>query len=166
MIDLYQHYRPLLKDGDVLEWGSDGPIGKIIQIRTKSDVSHTSAVIWLRGRVFTIEAAGKDVHLTYLSRYMQKCRKRLYWLPLKSEHDDKRDAIVDALMDMIGIPYDYPSLFASVVCRVSSDAKRLFCSELVDRALQQAGVIPPRKKALWPGEFEKLGIFKPRVRIY
>lgn len=165
-IFMYNGYRDQLQDGDVLEWASSGIIGKIIQWRAKTDVSHTSGVVWLRHRLFTLEASGKNFHPTYLSRYMQRCKKKVYWLPLKPEYDELRNKVVDAQMDLIGTPYDYQNLVLSLFGRVSMDAKRVFCSEVIGHSLEKAGIIPKQEKALWPGEFESLGVFLPRVRIF
>ena len=172
-MDTYQDYRPFLHDGDILEWSSDAIIGRLIQLFAKTDVNHTSGVIRMKqyeddpgDRVFTTEAISHGVSLTYLSRALQGCRKRVYWLPLKPEYDKYRRDIARAQLSMVGVPYDYQNLFKSALGRVSTNAKRLFCSEMIGWSLEQAGVIPKQPSALWPGEFAALGIFQKRVRIF
>jgi hypothetical protein len=101
-----------------------------------------------------------------------------YWHPLKPELDLYRDAIDAFLWRTIGVHYDYDSLFKNIVCRVSSDGEKFFCSELSGECIKQIKLEALEKflpdkylqklldgVALRPGDVAGLPIFLPEVRL-
>jgi hypothetical protein len=179
-IERYKIYRRYLRDGDILEWGSDKIIGRMIRMFTKKDVNHTGGVIRMKefenepgDRIMTTEATEKGFCINYLSRALEGYKGRVYVLPLKSPGlDNYRRSIVRCELDMVGIPYDFGGLFSNMFGRVSMNARQFFCSEGKAFSLDSSGVITlplnkkGRKIAPRPGDFFKFGVTLPRVRIY
>jgi hypothetical protein len=110
-------------------------------------------------RRFTLDALEHGVILTPLSRMLEKYTGEVWWYPLCDEWAYKRNLIGQRALDLLGIEYDYPSLFANIVGPVSADAKRLFCSETVYLSYGYNGKVPV------PADMPKLGIFKIAERI-
>ena len=148
-IERYRIYRRYLQDGDILEWGSDKIIGRLIRLITKKDVNHTGGVIRMTefenkpgDRVMTTEATDQGFCINYLSRSLDGYKGRVYVLPLKSPGlDNYRRDIVRCQLDMVGKEYDFKSLFANIFGRVSVDAKNFFCSEAIGYALDYSKAI-------------------------
>lgn len=178
-MDRYQIYRGYLQDGDVLEWSSNKLLGVTIRYFTGKDVNHTGAIMrngqYERvpgDRVNTLEALSGGFQQNYLSHVLRDYDGRVYVLPLKSHFDPIRNDIVRDLLDMQGVGYDFGDLFKNALGHISSDARRLFCSEAVDDVLVKHEVIPPKlnkrgkRVKRRPGGFEDLDAFLPRAWIY
>ena len=167
MINRYKELRPYMRTGDVLEWSTTKPVGRIIQRFSGKDVSHTSGVFYLQDydRMLTVEAIGTGSSFTRISEVMES-HNHMYWLQLKPEYDSKRLDIAQAQIDLLGTGYDFLSVGKSLFGHVSTDARKLYCTELIQFSFEQVGIIKPREKASWPGEVEDWGCFLPRVQIY
>jgi hypothetical protein len=163
-LDVYMSIREQMKTGDMLEWASNGIVGKIIRWRS-GPYSHTSGIIrmseyeGLERRRFAIEAAEKGLVLTVLSTDLKKYDGHCWWYPLKEDWNPMRQGIGEKALAAIGTPYDFQSLFKNALGHVSADAKRLFCSEAWYIFYGFKG------KAPTPSEMPKLGIFKEPVQI-
>lgn len=144
----YDEIRPSLRTGDCVLWQSRGLVPWVIQRWT--DYSHAALIVLLdkyaglTDRVFLVEAVSKGLQLTLLSQRIpapgkgrafifQPCTLHGY-----SQNTIRADAVTATAA---GIRYDYKGLIANIFGRVSMDARRYFCSELVWAKWHQAGVL-------------------------
>ena len=178
-MDLGQYlvYRPLMVNGDLLEFSTHSMVGKIIRYVTEKDVNHT-AILWcvdqfknVKDRKFIMEALGTGIELNLISARLKDYKGSAYWYSLKDEYNEYRDEVASICLLAEGrtdeLRYDYLSLVKQLWTKVSVDVeKHSFCSEFAQWVLQEAGILKKQERALKPGEFDNLGIYKPRIKIY
>lgn len=172
--DLSQYYqlRHKLETGDLLLWKSNTILGYLIQWFSKSDVNHAGLVLRLAEydteRVFTLEALEGGIVLRTLSGRLEAHKGQCFWHPLKTEYGLRYKRIGREALLMVGTKYDFGSLFKQAVCRVSTDAERLFCSEFVALCWHRAGLPVNIDKAPRPGDMEHdfSNVLAPKVRIF
>jgi len=178
-MDLGQYlvYRPLMNNGDLLEFSTRSIVGKIIRYVTKKDVNHT-AILWcvdqfknIKDRKFIIEALNAGIELNLISARLKDYKGSAYWYSLKPEWDSYRNEVASICLLAEGrtdeLRYDYLSLVKQIYTKVSVDVeKHSFCSEFAQWVLQESGILKKQDTALKPGEFDTLGIYKPRIKIY
>jgi hypothetical protein len=164
-------------NGDLMEFAGDAWISKAIRFFTKKDVNHT-AILWhvdefksIKDRKFIMEALDLGIEINLMSCRLKKYEGEVYWYPLKEEYHKYRDEVAGICLLAEGrtdeIRYDYLSLVRNMWRKVNVDVKKhSFCSEFCQWVLQTAKVIEKQPKALRPGEFDKLGIYESRVKIY
>jgi len=161
----YESVKDAMKTGDLLQWRSNSLIGSLIRWRTKSNVNHSSLVLrlseyeGLERRRFTTEALEHGTVLNYLSRRLEQFDGEVWWYPLKDEWNEKRQAVGECALSLIGIPYDYQSIMHQIFGKVSADARSLFCSEYCFICYGMDG------KAPTPADMPELGIYKEGVKI-
>ncbi len=166
MNDLTTYYkvRDLMRTGDQLAFASAGLIGKIIMFRS-GKYSHWGGIIRLQEyeglerKRFTIEAIEHGFYPDILSNYIKNYKGHIWWYPLRDEWNPRRHALGERALALIGTPYDYKSLFKQAIARVSTDAKKLFCSEAWYYIMGFTG------KAPYPSEMPNLGVFKEPVQL-
>jgi len=171
----YNEIRPLMKTGDLLQWKTNSVLGSLIRLRTKSDVNHSSLIIrlaeyeGLERRVFNAEAMeGAGVAPNLLSRRLGEYDGKVYLYRLKPEFDDARQKIGEMAFYYFGIEYDYHSLLAQAISKVSVDAKAFFCSEYCYFCYGMAGILPigwEKRKAPNPGEMPELELFMDKIEV-
>ena len=172
-LDRYYAVRHLIDTGDLLEWRGTSLVARGIRLFTGRDVNHSSLCVKMpyghdEPRRFMIEAEAKGLQFRLISKVLENYDGQVWWYKLKPEYDDKREAIGRWAFDCLSIDvgYDYYSLFAQIVGRVSLDGRRYFCSEFYDAMLAEFGIASPDPRgARRPGDFESLGIFLGKVRI-
>jgi len=170
-LDLYEQHRPYMSTGDLLLWRTNSALGWLIRLFAGGDVNHAGLVIWLteydKDRIYTLEALEHGIVLQPLSERLAKLKGECYWCALKDGYSLYRTLIGCAALRMVGTKYDYKSLFAQALGRVSADAKRLFCSEYAVLSWHTAGLPVSIDPAARPGDMEKEfeHIIKPRIRI-
>jgi hypothetical protein len=168
----YMEVRGEMKTGDMLAWASPGIVGKLIRWRT-GEYSHTSGIIRLSEyegkprRRFHLEAQEKGFYPAILSNEMATYGGHIWWYPLKDEYNPLRGAVGEKALSMVGVGYDFLSLFKNILGRVNTDAKKLFCSEAWFIIYRDALALPISRetKAPTPSDMPKLGIFKEGVQI-
>lgn len=159
----YIDVRDEMRTGDLLLWNHHTLVGGLICAATNSDVNHASAVLRMaeyegeERRRYHIEAIGKGVVLTRLYPVFAEMEGEAWWYPLKEEWNGRRGEIGRRMVDMVGTPYDFGSVFRNIFGHVSADARRLFCSELWFVAMGFEG------KAPRPHELPGLGATKEGV---
>jgi hypothetical protein len=164
-ITKYNEVKDQFKTGDLLQWKSNSLIGWAIRWKTHSNVNHSSLVIrlaeyeGLERRRYTTEALEHGTVLNFLSRRIELHDGEVWWYPLVDEWNENRQAIGERALSMIGIPYDYGSIFKQLFGKVSADARSLFCSEYCYLSYGFTGTAPS------PADMYNLGIFKPGVKI-
>jgi hypothetical protein len=161
----YHAVKEKMKTGDLLQWRSNSVVGSLIRWRTRADVNHSSLVMRFaeyqgeERRRFTTEALEHGTVLNLLSRRLETFDGSCWWHPLRPDWNNRRREIGERALDLIGIPYDYRSIVSQIFGRVSSDARRLFCSEYCFLCYGQEGIAPT------PADMPLLGIFGPGVQI-
>lgn len=162
----YALLRDEMRTGDLLQWHSKSLIGKLIRWRTGSKVNHSSLVLRFSEydsdtpRRFTMEALEHGVVLNLLSRRLEAHDGEVWWYPLKSGISLlNRKIIGERALSMVGIPYDFSSIVKQIIGKVSTDARKLFCSEMCYMAYGYKGTAPN------PGEMPSLGIFETPVKL-
>lgn len=133
-LSAYHRYREKMDTGDLLQWHSDSIIGKLIRLRIGGDVNHSGLVLRVaqyegEGRRWTTESLEGGVEAVLLSRRLEKFRGSVWWHPLKPAHQELRKVAGMRMLEMLGAPYDFHSLFRQIFSRVSVDLSSLFCSE-------------------------------------
>lgn len=168
----YEGVQPMMRTGDLVEWQSNGLIGRGIMSVTGRQVSHSSLVVLLpyqgSARRYVIEAIRTGLEFHLLSDNLRHYDGKAWWYRLKPQYDCKRDVIGTWAFDKLsqGVGYDFGGVLGQLFGRVSLDAGRYFCSELVDDAYIRAGVIMPDPAgARRPGDFTPLDIFDAQAPI-
>lgn len=161
----YNKFKQQMKTGDLLLWRSNSLLGATIRFFSKGPFNHASIVMCFpeyegeECRRWTTEALEHGTVLNLLSRRLDKYDGQVWWFPLKDDWEQQRSIIGRRALSMIGIGYDYKSLFKNILGKVSAEARRLFCSEYYFLSLGMEG------KAPTPAGLPSLGIFKQEVQI-
>lgn len=152
----YHSLRPKICTGDVILWQGNSLVSRLI--RQWSTFSHASLVIRFRrghrNRVFLVEALSKGLVLRSLSSRLEKYNGKAFWQHVRATPEERGRAWAFAINACSrDIPYDYGSLFRNIFGRVSSNARKYFCSEFVWCALVASGIVQDREgKAPRPGD--------------
>lgn len=169
----YDGLRPLIKTGDLVEFASNGIIGQSIMRVTGKPVSHSALVVRLpynnSPRRYIIEAIRTGVEFQLLSDVLQHYDGKVIWYSLRKEYEDKRDGIGEWAFNELSQhkKYDFGGVVAQLWGRVSLDSRKYFCSEIVDAAYIEAGILQPDPKgARRPGEFTPLNIFECQAHLW
>lgn len=178
----YAEIRDQIQPGDVVAFAGRAGISRLIQVVTRSPISHVALVSHLEAgserRVVLIEVTslGGDPHvqLVPLSQHVERYDGAVYWLPLALDvraHTDAAKLRVWALAQL-GRPYDYMQAVGSalddlpLVPDMREDFARWFCSELVCAGLELAGSIGPiNASTQTPGDVVALPIYGSRVQL-
>ena len=174
---LYREYSGWMQNGDLIEWSSYGSaIGFLIRKITRRDVNHSSILLrpkeyaGLKDRRILLEALNGGLVPRLLSLRLSKYHGRVWWYPLDEDKvsEEQRTMMMEwTLMEVLkGKRYDFESLFANAVGRVSVNADKWFCSEAYTAMLMSVNLVPKDTKALRPGEFGSLNLHTSRVMIY
>lgn len=158
--ELYKNLRGKMKPGDVVAFGGNHIISRIIKWRTGSPVSHVGVVLQTvrvgaqQEGFFNqiVESTNLDgftgVSVSRISHRLAQYKGKVWWLPLR---DDIRaalnaDAFFDCLMEQVGKPYDAGQAILSAIdwlgwlTRNHEESSRLFCSELVALGFRAGGL--------------------------
>lgn len=182
--DLTRYFskRDAIQTGDPIQFQSNTLIGKPIQWRTGSKYNHTAIAIRIKEfdeeRVYLLEALGSGTVLNPLSARLREHRGHAWVLPLKADHGPLRRSVGQWALRHVGIRYDYFGVLKQLLCRVSSNARRLFCSEYWWMAFRDAArktengrksLIEARKtlkgKAPQPADIPNLGLTQSEIQI-
>ena len=183
---IYEKVRPMIQPGDVISFKGSGFISwLILRIDKRSHVASVSSGSTnplVAERKLIIEADEGEVNTRALSVKLSEYNGEAYWHRLKPELQMYRNAIDAFLWEHIGVHYDYGSLFANALGRVSTNADRWFCSEYCGASVKETipedvlkRYLPEDSKgflrmllagtALRPGGVARLPIWQPEVRL-
>lgn len=165
----YEAVKDQMRTGDGIGYYSHSIIGRIIAWRTKHYGpilhSHWGGIIRLPSveddgkRRFTMEATETGFQLRLFSSVLATYKGEVWWYPLKDEFNSRQEEIKKDAFSLLGKKYDWLSLFKQALFSVSTDARRLFCSEAWQIIYGVYG------KALPPSGMHSLGIFKPPIKL-
>lgn len=165
----YEAHRRMMKTGDVILFSGKGFASDVIKWVTKSPYSHVGMVIneYLPGfgwTVLLIESTSisdmpdcvdrkvhKGVQMHFLSKVLDAYDGDVFWSPLKAPlEEDRKQAMLEWLRQAEAqhIGYDMAQCFGAGLdfldrlgIKNHNDASKLFCSELVCKALEIGGAI-------------------------
>jgi hypothetical protein len=164
----YENVRFKMKTGDVIAFSGKGAFSNLIKWRFGADVSHVAIVyseeVGSFGRVVLIVESTtlttladaqtgelvKGVQMHFLSKRLGSYDGDAWWVPLKkplSEQGERKMCSWLRKTHDQRIPYDTAQAigagidFWDGILENDPDFSKLFCSELVARALQIAGVV-------------------------
>ncbi len=107
---------PCVREGDVIFQTSPSNQSKMIQIATRSKISHCGIVVMKDGEPYVLEAR-KTLVLTPLDKFIARGVEGRYWLKRP-----EKDNIKITYDNYLGTPYDLAFKFGN---------DKLYCSELV-----------------------------------
>jgi hypothetical protein len=166
----YEKYRTQMKSGDVIAFAGNGNFSKLIKWATRSNYSHIGMVLELDlgggfGKSmllvestlltdlanFDNKPAIRGVQMQWLSKRLQMYNGEAWWIPLKQPLPEYNLRKMQAWLRQTynkHTPYDETQImgvaieiFADFKLENKEDFSRLFCSELVTKALKVAGVV-------------------------
>ena len=154
---LYKDIRDQMKTGDLMGFEGEGLISSLIKVVTGSHISHVGTILTSmidgNGLVQIIESTSLDdgfsgVKINRMADHVRDYEGKIWWYPLKSELREKADmsAFTKFVLEMNGREYDTPQAIFSAINFIpdqDEDFGKLFCSEMVSQAYEEAGVIPP-----------------------
>jgi len=128
---------------------------------------HSQSERYLRSRRFVLEALEGGIVLRLLSERLKAHKGCAWWYPLKDKFAACAPGMGAWALGQVGVPYDFGSLFANILGRVSADARKFFCSEFWYMAAVNGGIKidwPHGGKAPRPGDIDQFTCFKyPRL---
>lgn len=107
----YYAFRDKIKDGDILLYKGKGLLSKAIRLLTKSEYSHAGIAVWWNYRLMVLEAVGKGVVLTPMSKNLEHYKGSVHWFTsIKHIPQTKRLKMVDFAQQELGKEYSKWSL--------------------------------------------------------
>lgn len=157
----YRQLRSAVCDGDILLFrGSGDPMARLINRFTKSPYAHAALAFWWGDRLLCYEsvpAGVRPINLSHrVSRLSAAAAIDVYRAPnIDAEH------VRHAALQFAGHGYDFAGIgrFARAVLLKSpprGDSNRLFCSELIARAMGIDG----NANFIAPGDLAKVADFQ------
>ncbi|MCP5106307.1 MAG: hypothetical protein GY950_23175 [bacterium] len=141
----YKGVRNEVKNGDILMYKGTSLISKIIRKFTHSEYSHAGIAVWWNDRLMVMEAVGKGVVVTPLSRNIRHYKGNVEWFAFEGEiEDNTRRDIVTTAQKELGKNYDTWKIFwfgVKIFFKFNMNvpenpdksipASRFFCSQFV-----------------------------------
>jgi len=168
-LSTYYSLKPKIKTGDLLEFAPDSTLGKVIRLKTHSDVSHTGMVVSLPyeelkdyRHVLEVTEVGTCINILY--KRLKYYKGSVFWLPLKEEYDEVRyDLAIWALLNTCS---EFPTrkLLRALLEDVLVDYDKFMCNEYYFLNLKENNLVTG-DVAPHPGDFMKFGIHKPRIQL-
>lgn len=150
----YVDVRDVLDAGDIVLFGSDSIVSRIVKTATESPISHVGAILPLHlpsgeRRMLMIESVASGVTVRRLSRAIKDASGDVWIARLSEKARNRTDLNVylDWLLSQEGKRYDALGAVWSQISRwvgitPTSETGRLFCSEAIAGALVAAGTLP------------------------
>lgn len=159
-VKTYDEVRNLMKPGDVIAFGGEGPLSEVIKKSTFSPVSHVGIILnnndidGLDVFNLIIESTSlgdgfAGVQINRMSLHIKTYKGQIWWLPLSAETRAKMNItkFLAFCASKEGVPYDAMQAVRSrlddfpLVKDNEEDFSKLFCSELDTAALEFSGAI-------------------------
>ena len=190
---MYENIREKMKFGDVISFSGKGDISNIIKWKTNSDISHVGMVLdteIIKGqkRIVLIESTSlvnipdlrtkeliKGVQQHHLSQRLDSYQGQAYYHELMTPlTDGQKAAMLSWLFDRHACktPYDTAQaigssldLFDKMGFENAPDYSSLFCSEMVAKAFEIAGIWEGNPSEQTPADVVAFGFLADRVQI-
>lgn len=168
----YEQYRSQMKTGDIMAFSGKSHFSQLIKWATRSDYSHVGILLKVNlgggfGESillaestlltdlpnFDQQRAIRGVQMQWLSKRLEMYNGSVSWLSLKKPLEPKNQTNMEAWLRQTynkKTPYDHTQILGASLdifdqfnLENKEDLSTIFCSELVTKALQIAGVIDP-----------------------
>jgi len=173
-IEIYEQYRPQMQTGDLIAFSGNAGFSNVIKWATRSAYSHVGMVIktdlgsgFGATNILVIEStlqtnvldannkqAIKGIQMHWLSKRIDLYDGAVAWLGLKTPIDPEKRTQMESWLRSTHnqkVAYDYLQIYDAAIdwfdelgLTNEPDFSRIFCSELVAKALQIAGEIDPK----------------------
>ena len=148
---MYEKYRNEILNGDILLYAGSGLLSKLIRWVTKSTYSHAGLAVWWNDRLMVLEAIGKGVVLTPMSKSVSHYKGQVDWYTsIKSIPKTKRLNMVQFAQQELGKEYSkWRLLLFGYILILGKDKDRrdelreensLICSHYVAQVYNYGGV--------------------------
>lgn len=160
----YADLRPYINDGDLFLWKGADPFSRIIQLfsyHSHASLSFEFHKFGIR-RLMLYEALTWGVEPEFLSARINRYKGRVFWHPVDPAWNTYRPRIYEKAEEYGGIKYDFWGLIKNVAGLISTDVKRLICSEFAYLAVKNAGIPISNwqlNKAPRPSQLLRLGVW-------
>jgi len=164
----YLKYRDEMKSGDLLLFSPDSYLGGVIEWRTGYDITHIGFLFrheFIDNHVLSLEALENGICFNRLSRRISNYEGQIYWLPLKEDYDCYRNDLSKIAFLCSFSKFPIGTLVSNFISPTIVDYQKMLCSEYCYYPYMLNNMVVWRRKMPYPGEFEKLDIFKNRVLI-
>lgn len=180
-----------IKAGDVIAFSGRGLISNVIKYVTRSPYSHIAIIVDVQNEPLLMESTTlatspdmvsgviqKGVQLHRLAERILHSDSKAWWFPLMQRVGYKPLKVMQSWLYDVHerrVPYDTKQAVDSGVdlfdglhmFSAEPDFSSLFCSELVSKALQLAGVIPPsvNPSEQTPADIVRFPCFLPPIMM-
>lgn len=146
---IYKKVRDKIKDGDILMYKGKGFTSWMVKKFTRSQYSHAGITVWWNNRLMVMEAVGKGVVLTPLSRNVENYHGEVEWYQFhKDVPRDLREVMVITAQEELGKEYDMKGVIGlgiKILFNIKPDftkkkPNKLFCSQYVANVYSAVGL--------------------------
>jgi hypothetical protein len=187
---MYKDVRSQMGQFDLISFSGKGTVSNIIKAGTNSDISHVAMVYRIfdeTDRVLIIESTSlveiedavhgeliKGVQIQYLSNRVDSYEGQIYWHKLRTSISEARQAAMYAWLTtqhLKRIKYDPVGAVRSgidifdYILESKPDYEKLFCSEMVAKAYEIAGLYIGNPSEQTPDDVISYPFLKQRVQI-
>lgn len=140
---IYNEVRDNIKDGDLIAFSGKKLLSRLIQKVTYSVISHVGMAVWIKNRLFVIEAVeGAGIRFYPLSKYVREGSKVEWWKLYHDSFNVDREKVIIFAMDRVGDAYGLWQLIKDFFLRTKDHKKgNFYCSLYVLEALKEGGYI-------------------------
>ena len=177
----YQNIRAKLDTGDVVIFGGQYRMSKMIRLVTRFPASHVALIIREDNRNSFIEASEGDMYperegviISQFSNSIPFYKGDIWIARLNADIRERADIekMKLYLKEQVGKDYDYKNMPKagfdfldpiSSITRSEENSSQMFCSELVAAGLRAAGILPEsiNVSEVSPADIIKYKIFEP-----
>ena len=176
----YQNIRTELDTGDIVIFGGQYRMSKIIRLVTRFPASHVASIIRENDRIGFIEASEGDMYperegviISQFSNSIPFYKGDIWIARLAADVRKKADIekMKAFLQEQVGKGYDYQNMPKAGfdfldrigITRSEENLSQMFCSELVAAGLKVAGILPEdiNVSEVSPADIVKYKIFEP-----
>ena len=176
----YQNIRAELDTGDIVIFGGQYRMSKMIRLVTRFPASHVASIIREDNRISFVEASEGDMYperegviISQFSNSIPFYKGDIWIARLAADVRKKADIekMKAFLQEQVGKGYDYHDMPKAGfdfldrigITRSEENLSQMFCSELVAAGLKAAGILPADTNVseVSPADIVKYKIFEP-----